>query len=75
MKFTNDANANGTGLKGEFPITFAELVEIFGQPKADINPTSPMAIDTRLTAICGLFFARMAQIKNAKVPTAKTTIL
>ena len=44
MKFTNDSNANGTGLKGEFPITFAELVEIFGQPKygpnADLDKTT-----------------------------------
>ena len=32
MKFTNDANANMTSLKGEFVITFAELVEIFGRP-------------------------------------------
>jgi hypothetical protein len=37
MKFTNDANANMTGLKGEFPITFAELVEIFGRPKYGPN--------------------------------------
>ena len=44
MKFTNDANANMTGLKGEFPITFAELVEIFGRPKygpnADLDKTT-----------------------------------
>lgn len=44
MKFTNDANANMTGLKGEFPITFAELVEIFGWPKygpnADLDKTT-----------------------------------
>ena len=32
MKFTNKANINMTGLKGEFPITFSELVEIFGAP-------------------------------------------
>lgn len=37
MKFTNDANANMTGFKGEFPIAFAELVEIFGQPKYGPN--------------------------------------
>jgi hypothetical protein len=37
MKFTNDANANMTSLKGEFPITFAELVEIFGRPKYGPN--------------------------------------
>jgi len=36
MKFTNGANINMTGLKGEFPITFAELCEIFGPP--DIGP-------------------------------------
>jgi len=44
MKFTNDANANMTGFKGEFPITFAELVEIFGAPKygpnADLDKTT-----------------------------------
>ena len=37
MKFTNDANANMTSLKGEFIITFAELVEIFGKPKYGPN--------------------------------------
>ena len=37
MKFTNGANINMTGLKGEFPITFAELCEIFGQPKYGPN--------------------------------------
>ena len=36
MKFTNGANINMTGLKGEFPITFTELVEIFGRP--DVGP-------------------------------------
>ena len=44
MKFTNNANANMTGFKGEFPIAFAELVEIFGQPKygpnADLDKTT-----------------------------------
>ena len=44
MKFTNDANANMTSLKGEFPITFAELVEIFGRPNygpnADLDKTT-----------------------------------
>ena len=44
MKFTNNANANMTSLKGEFPITFAELVEIFGSPKygpnADLDKTT-----------------------------------
>jgi hypothetical protein len=40
MKFTNRANINMTGLKGEFPITFAELVEIFGAP--DYGPNSDM---------------------------------
>ena len=37
MKFTNDANANMTSLKGEFSITYAELVEIFGKPKYGPN--------------------------------------
>jgi hypothetical protein len=37
MKFTNTGNANMTSLKGEFPITFAELVEIFGEPKYGPN--------------------------------------
>ena len=32
MKFTNQANTNMTSLKGEFCITYAELVEIFGAP-------------------------------------------
>ena len=44
MKFTKNANANMTGLKGEFPITYAELVEIFGAPdvgpNADLDKTS-----------------------------------
>ena len=44
MKFTNNANANMTGLRGEFSITYAELVEIFGPPKygpnADLDKTS-----------------------------------
>jgi hypothetical protein len=37
MKFTNDANPTMTSLKGEFPITYAELVEIFGTPKYGPN--------------------------------------
>jgi hypothetical protein len=37
MKFTTNANTNMTSLKGEFPITFAELVEIFGAPKYGPN--------------------------------------
>jgi hypothetical protein len=37
MKFSTNANANMTSLKGEFPITFAELVEIFGAPKYGPN--------------------------------------
>ena len=40
MKFTNNANANMTGLKGEFPITYAELVEIFGAP--DVGPNADL---------------------------------
>ena len=44
MKFTTDANANMTGFKGEFPITYTELVEIFGQPNdgpnADLDKTT-----------------------------------
>ena len=40
MKFTNQANINMTGLKGEFPICYAELVEIFGAP--DYGPNSDM---------------------------------
>jgi hypothetical protein len=40
MKFTNRANINMTGLKGEFPITYAELVEIFGAP--DYGPNLDM---------------------------------
>jgi hypothetical protein len=44
MKFTNNANANMTSRKGEFPITFAELVEIFGAPdrgpNADLDKTT-----------------------------------
>lgn len=44
MKFTNGANINMTGLKGEFPITYSELVEIFGKPKygpnADLDKTT-----------------------------------
>ena len=37
MKFTNDANVNMTSSKGEFPITYSELVEIFGRPKYGPN--------------------------------------
>lgn len=44
MKFTIGGNINMTGLKGEFPITYAELVEIFGKPKygpnADLDKTT-----------------------------------
>jgi hypothetical protein len=44
MKFTNNANSNMTSLKGEFPITYSELVEIFGRPKygpnADLDKTT-----------------------------------
>jgi len=44
MKFTNNANTNMTGFKGEFPITYTELVEIFGQPNdgpnADLDKTT-----------------------------------
>ena len=44
MKFTNNANMNFSSLKGEFPITYAELVEIFGPPKhgpnADLDKTT-----------------------------------
>jgi hypothetical protein len=32
MKFTNNASGDMTSLKGVFPITYAELVEIFGRP-------------------------------------------
>lgn len=38
MKFTNGANANMTGLRGEFAITYAELTEIFGMP--DVGPNN-----------------------------------
>lgn len=37
MKFTNGGNSNYSSLKGEFPITYAELVEIFGKPKYGPN--------------------------------------
>ena len=40
MKFTNRANSNMTGLRGEFSITFAELVEIFGLP--DVGPNADL---------------------------------
>jgi hypothetical protein len=44
MAFTKGANINMTGLKGEFPITYGELVEIFGTPdrgpNADMDKTS-----------------------------------
>jgi len=44
MKFTTDANMNFSSLKGEFSITYAELVEIFGRPKygpnADLDKTT-----------------------------------
>ena len=44
MKFTTNANMNFSSLKGEFPITYAELVEIFGPPKygpnADLDKTT-----------------------------------
>jgi len=37
MGFTSTGNSNMTSLKGEFPITFAELAEIFGRPKYGPN--------------------------------------
>ena len=37
MKFKPCSNMNMSSLKGEFPITFAELVEIFGKPKHGPN--------------------------------------
>ena len=44
MKFTNDANMNFSSSKGEFLITYAELVEIFGPPthgpNADLDKTT-----------------------------------
>ena len=40
MKFTNRANVNMTSSKGEFPITFSELVEIFGRP--DVGPNADL---------------------------------
>jgi hypothetical protein len=44
MKFTNGANINMTSSKGEFPITYGELVEIFGRPdcgpNADLDKTT-----------------------------------
>jgi hypothetical protein len=32
MKFTTDANANGTSLQGYITAYFHQLVEVFGQP-------------------------------------------
>ena len=44
MKFTKCKNMNMSSLKGEFPITYAELVEIFGRPNhgpnADLDKTT-----------------------------------
>ena len=37
MKFTKCKNMNMSSLKGEFPITYAELVEIFGAPNYGPN--------------------------------------
>ena len=37
MKFRQIRNMNMSGLKGEFPITFAELCEIFGKPNYGPN--------------------------------------
>jgi len=37
MKFTKCKNMNMSSLKGEFPITYAELVEIFGRPNHGPN--------------------------------------
>ena len=37
MKFTNQTDGNMTSYKGEFLITYAELVEIFGQPNHGPN--------------------------------------
>jgi len=42
MKFTNDANMNFSSLKGEFPITFAELLKFLANPSM-----VPMLILTR----------------------------
>lgn len=32
MKFTNDANINGTSLKGYIKTTYAKLFDVFGEP-------------------------------------------
>jgi hypothetical protein len=40
MKFTKDANSNGTSLQGSIVTTYAELVQVFGQP--DYGPDADM---------------------------------
>ena len=39
------------------------------------NPIKQVTIETTLTTICGLFFTRLAQDKNATVPNVNATML
>jgi len=45
MNFTKTADTNRTSLKGEFRATYAQLVEVFGQP--EIGPNAD--IDGKVT--------------------------
>lgn len=40
MRFTTDANRNGTSLQGYITATYAELVERFGEPEAGGDKTT-----------------------------------
>ena len=40
MRFTTDANRNGTSLKGYVTATYAELVATFGEPEAGGDKTT-----------------------------------
>ena len=33
MKFTTEANANGTSLQGKMPAYLHQLIEVFGEPE------------------------------------------
>ena len=40
MKFTNDADANGTSLQGYVQAYYHQLVEVFGEPEAGGDKTT-----------------------------------
>jgi hypothetical protein len=40
MKFTNEADVNGTCLQGKMPAYFHQLVEVFGEPEGGGDKTT-----------------------------------